>query len=187
MRLDLEDFDFSIEYIHGKANVTADALSRIVTTSDELKSKGLFIVNTRSMTRKKDEEAKRNQQLITSNSQVTVDNESDHLVIYTTENSTETRKLPKLRSNIENGNLIFTMYEGTRKNKVIIRITTQLQSIRQTLVFAFSVLEKEMKLKNIKKIAFSSHDNIFEMVPMNMLKASIKIVEKFANFNFSST
>lgn len=38
MRLDLEEFDFEIEFLAGKANVAADALSRIIIDSDELKS-----------------------------------------------------------------------------------------------------------------------------------------------------
>ena len=52
IRLDLGEYDFLIEYIKGKANVGADALSGIVTTSDELKQLGVLMVNTRSMTRK---------------------------------------------------------------------------------------------------------------------------------------
>lgn len=50
MRLDLEEYDFTIEYIPGKGNVGPDALSRIVTTSDELKQISILRVNTRSMT-----------------------------------------------------------------------------------------------------------------------------------------
>lgn len=52
MRLDLEEYDFEIEYIKGKNNVLADALSRI--TIEELKdinskSAQIFAVTTRSM------------------------------------------------------------------------------------------------------------------------------------------
>lgn len=36
-RLELEEYDFSISYIQGKSNVIADALSRAIITSDELK------------------------------------------------------------------------------------------------------------------------------------------------------
>lgn len=172
MRLDLEDFDFTIEYIQGKTNVTADALSRIVTTSDELKSKSIFTVNTRAMTKRKLKESKRSQELPDENKSQNnaVNNKPDQLVIYTTENPTETRKLPKLRSAMENENLIFTLHEASQKNKIIIRITTQLRSIRQTLVFALSVLEKEMQMKRITKIALSSHDCIFEWVPKETFK-----------------
>lgn len=37
-RLCLEEYDFYIEFIKGKNNVTADALSRVILTSDELKT-----------------------------------------------------------------------------------------------------------------------------------------------------
>lgn len=53
-RLKLEDFDFTIRYVKGTDNVTADALSRIVITSDELKeiAKAVEVnVVTRSKTR----------------------------------------------------------------------------------------------------------------------------------------
>lgn len=49
----LRDFYFNNEYIQGKANIAADALSRIVTSFEELKSKSVFVVNTRAMTKKK--------------------------------------------------------------------------------------------------------------------------------------
>ena len=58
MRLDLGEYDFSIEYIKGKANVGADGLSRIVTTSNELKQLGVLMVHTRSMTRKQKQNSK---------------------------------------------------------------------------------------------------------------------------------
>lgn len=49
MRLDLEEFDFYIEFVQGKQNVVADTLSRICMNSDELKS--IFAI-TRSMANK---------------------------------------------------------------------------------------------------------------------------------------
>lgn len=52
MRLDLEEFDFDIEFVAGKSNVCADALSRIPVKSEDLKSLSILMVNTRSMTRK---------------------------------------------------------------------------------------------------------------------------------------
>lgn len=52
MRMDLEEFQFNIEYIPGKSNVTADALSRIQISSDELKDINILQMQTRSMQRK---------------------------------------------------------------------------------------------------------------------------------------
>lgn len=53
IRIELEEFDFDVVHIKGKKNVAADALSRIVTTSEELRQSNILLVNTRSMTRKK--------------------------------------------------------------------------------------------------------------------------------------
>ena len=49
MRLDLSEFNFEIQYIKGGDNVTEDALSRVVISSDELKQNSIFVVNTRSI------------------------------------------------------------------------------------------------------------------------------------------
>lgn len=52
MRIDLEEFDFEVEFVPGKSNVVTDALSRINITSDKLKSINILQVQTRSMQRK---------------------------------------------------------------------------------------------------------------------------------------
>lgn len=56
-RLTMEEYDYKIEYVKGVDNVAADALSRIVLTSKELKDINTSIMNvmTRSMTRKQNE------------------------------------------------------------------------------------------------------------------------------------
>lgn len=59
-RCQLEEYDFTVEYITGKRNTTADALSRIILTSDELKTISQSVENnifalTRSKTKEIDE------------------------------------------------------------------------------------------------------------------------------------
>jgi len=55
-RLTLEEYDFDIEYIRGRDNVTADALSRVMLPSSELKEmnsnieKNMYVM-TRAQTR----------------------------------------------------------------------------------------------------------------------------------------
>ena len=56
-RLSLEEYDFNIEYVKGANNVAADALSRVVLSSEDLKEMNERIVNvmTRSMQKKESE------------------------------------------------------------------------------------------------------------------------------------
>lgn len=52
-RLCLEEYDFTVEYVRGRENVTADALSRVIVTSNELKgmNEQVYAVTTRAQTR----------------------------------------------------------------------------------------------------------------------------------------
>ena len=86
MRIDLEGYDYDIVYIVGKENVAADALSRITTTSEDLKT-NILLINTRSMTKKsiiaktKEEDENVHQK-----------REIDHLTVYESESPTEIKK-----------------------------------------------------------------------------------------------
>ena len=52
MRLDLEEFDFDVQYVPGKTNFGADALSRIKIDTETLKEMSVLMVQTRAATRK---------------------------------------------------------------------------------------------------------------------------------------
>lgn len=94
MRIDLEGFDYDVVYIKGKVNVAADALSRIVTTSEKLKQVNILFANTRAMTRKKAQ---------TTNTKEKDNNETketDHLLIHETESPTQTKKMMKLSTSV---------------------------------------------------------------------------------------
>lgn len=94
MRIDLEGFDYDVVYIKGKVNVAADALSRIVTTSEKVKQVNISFVNTRAMTRKKAQ---------TTNTKEKDNNETketDHLLIHETESPTQTKKMMKLSTSV---------------------------------------------------------------------------------------
>ena len=58
IRIDLEEFGYDVVYIKGKENVVADALSRIITTSEELKHISMLVVHTKSRTRNKNAQDK---------------------------------------------------------------------------------------------------------------------------------
>lgn len=86
MRLDLEEFNFDIEYVKGRDNVGPDALSRIDIDSEVLKNMSVLPIQTRSKTR------------MTTNNTV---NESkaekiDHLRAYDSINNIDAFNLPKL-------------------------------------------------------------------------------------------
>lgn len=91
MRLDLEEYNFDVEYVQGKLNVSADALSRIAINSETLKSINVLAVQTRSMLRKQNE---------TDNNEVTENldiTESDQLKAYEAVDIKEWYNLPKLQ------------------------------------------------------------------------------------------
>lgn len=75
-RLIMEEYDYNIEYVKGVNNVAADALSRIVITSEDLKDMNSKMVNviTRSMSRK-EKEAKDNNSLVDN---IATDTRTDH-------------------------------------------------------------------------------------------------------------
>lgn len=52
MRLDLEEFDFDAQYVPGKTNFGADALSRIKIDSEILKDMSVCMVQTRAAANK---------------------------------------------------------------------------------------------------------------------------------------
>ncbi|KAG7300808.1 hypothetical protein JYU34_015143 [Plutella xylostella] len=62
-RLKLEEYDFEIEYVKGKDNAAADALSRVLLTSDELKGMSEHVVSVmtrRQRSEQKEREVKQN-------------------------------------------------------------------------------------------------------------------------------
>lgn len=94
MRLDLEEFDFQIEYIKGNDNVVADALSRLdVEQLKEIQScqTQILAVQTRSMSRKNN----------TAESEITEQNQEKNVTanfpkIYEVIENFEASHLPKL-------------------------------------------------------------------------------------------
>ena len=175
MRLDLEEFDFTIEYINGKSNVTADALSRIQMSSDELKSLNTFVVNTRSMTRSKNQNVNTNVNTTldtNDTNKLEQDNRIDHLAIYSTDNPTETKQLPKIKLEIKNNLLTFSIFKSARYTEVK-QLISQFAIYRnesQALELALSLIEEELLKKKIYKAAISCNDLLLKFVPMGILK-----------------
>lgn len=91
MRLELEEFDFNVQYVQGKTNVGADALSRVQIDSDILKNMTILHVTTRAMANKKITNQSTNNDTATPN----VD-KTDHPKVVEAVNINETYYLPKL-------------------------------------------------------------------------------------------
>lgn len=79
-RLTLEEYDFKISYIKGKDNVVADALSRIVITSDELKrtNEKILTVMTRAQRRTLEEEKQLKNVRTTNHTPIINDSHNDY-------------------------------------------------------------------------------------------------------------
>ena len=168
MRLDLEEYDFDIEYLPGKANVGADALSRIPTKSEDLKSM-ILVVNTRSMTNKE----KQNNNPRRSNE---TNNEIDHLIVWRTENPSEVNKLLKIGCVVHHHNqLKINLYNHNYKKVLgIVTIPSTYNNESRTLEFALLEIAKILKQYKRDKIALSEDDVFFNYYSLQALKEIAK-------------
>lgn len=151
MRLDLGEFNFDVIYIAGKENVGADALSRIVITSEQLQNMQMLVVNTRSMQKTK------------SMQSTQVDTSITYQAAYTVENINETRKLCALR-------VVNNTLQIYKNKKIMMKIPFQPENERPTLEMTLSRLEKELKKMRIDRISLSTEDEIFKKVTTSTFK-----------------
>ena len=167
MRLDLAEYDFDIEYLPGKTNVGADALSRIPTTSEELKSL-LLVVNTRSMMKNRnlDKNTRRLDEPI---------KETDHLNVWRTENPSEVNKLLKLGSEVHHNQMKIFVYNHNYK-KILETIIIHLNQNNGSQALEHALLEISDVLNKYKRnmIALSETDEIFKYYSLQSLKEIVK-------------
>lgn len=170
MRVDLEDFDFEIEFVPGKSNVVADALSRIKVTSNELKSLNILQVQTRSMLSKPS--------LVNNNTQSRLP-EPDQLRVYDAVNNEQIYKLRKLQFSLRQ-----------HKKDPIMSINIHEKNFKASLTLASGIPINIRELPNIlqliekgilhyvtskeiesKSVAISTSDAIFNYISINDFKA----------------
>lgn len=160
MRLDLEDYNFEIEYIKGKNNVGADALSRIALTSDELKNMSILRINTRSMTKQLTGSDKKQKEPIS------VENRGGQLSIYETEKPSKVYNLPKLITETSS-NKIKIIIKDPKENGEICAITTDGIQTLASVCLKLNDLLKKMK---IRKVGMPIHNEIFTILPVESFK-----------------
>lgn len=161
MRLDLETYDFEVQYIKGQNNVCADALSRIRIDSKDLKELQICAVMTRNMSRKKENS--------TCHDQVPI--EHDNLKIFTTLNRKESEKVRELKILIYTGcnksdlTIDFNSnHSRVPENQVVtLNVYTQHEKVLSTtLVKLFQFLEKENFKNNFHELKIERNDEIFQ-------------------------
>lgn len=163
MRLDLEEYEFDIEYLPGRANVGADALSRIPTKSEDLKSL-VLVVNTRSMTKKQ------KQNNISRRLEKT-SRETDHLTVWRTENPSEVNKLLKIGCDVHHNQLKIIVHNHNFR-KILGTVTIPLTHYNgsRTLEFALLEIAKILQVFGRDKIALSEEDIFFKYISLQALK-----------------
>lgn len=160
MRLDLEEFNFTIEYVPGKSNVVADALSRI--TSEELKSIQVLQVQTRSMQRKPS---------LAKTGKGHNEQELDQIHVIEAVNLTEIKDMKICSFNIIKKNPPVGLITISERNfEKSVTQALQLSIDEKHLKGLFKHLEQLLKAYKIKKVAISAEDPIFNFITINTFK-----------------
>lgn len=161
MRMDLEEFQFNIEYIPGKSNVTADALSRIQISSDELKDINILQMQTRSMQRK-------------SGDAQGIDikkSEPDQLKVLDAINYEQVRNIKKISFNlITTKPPIGSMMILDKMNKKRLTLALELKLHIDNLVNIIYAIKMKSQKFIYKQLAISNQDIIFKFKNINDFK-----------------
>lgn len=181
LRMDLDEYHFDIEYIKGKDNVMADALSRI--SVDELK--GLYDENipmyamTRSMTRKN-----------TSNRVVDDQNDIDcsDVKVFEDFNTGLTNKIPRLRTNVvtikKNGTVANMTVCAYKSHKKLFELKLANENIG--MKHLFSKLLNAASQANVKKLQIATDDSIFKLCTIDEFKkCGNEILKRTKNMSIS--
>lgn len=167
--MDLEEYDFVVEYIKGKDNVAADALSRI--TIDDLKEmypkEESILVTTRAQARKRNEinKDKENE-----------DMKVEKVKVYEEIGAPFDKKLPRIRVHsikmAENAQCAesITLYAYSKHKKLFELQVLNLVNERLSPKKIFSELDITTKQLRINKIQWPINDKIFEICDINEFK-----------------
>ena len=163
IRVDLEEFDFNIEHVEGKLNVGADALSRVIVDSDELKTISVLPIQTRSRTRN----------TATNDTEIR-NSETDHLRAYDSVNNIDAFNLPKItfETNATQSVLKMRIFDKKMKKNLA---QAQISGNTCTTIKDFEAIIETINIMakhlNIKKIAIVRNSVIFSKINIENFKA----------------
>lgn len=167
MRLDLEEFDFEIEYIKGKENTGPDALSRIKIDINDLKEINILQVKTRAMAKQanKDLASAQKEEIITTAPQ------PDQLRVMESLSPTKIEHLPELKLEICSYSPKLEINIVHRNKMIIKRNIRMTQQVEPALEQVFEILESDIyKQTQITKLRLSAESNIFEFINITAFK-----------------
>lgn len=167
MRLDLEEFDFEVEYIKGRSNVVSDALSRIQICTESLKQ--MYVV-TRSIHKRQNSVTHPNVQ----------SQKPDQLFVYETVSNEEAFVLPKLSfvHNIDNSlDIVIFNKNYTKGTAFGLKVQSNNDNINKIVTIQTIMKEIEKgapkitnKRNNSYMLAIATSDLIFKYIDIQKFK-----------------
>lgn len=171
VRLELEEYDFVVEYLKGSDNVAADALSRIsIQDLKEMYKEMTVMAITRSMTRAKNQELQRK---LLNESHLNTEQESVPKIIEIM-GAPYDKKIPRIRTtSIETNDnevlqIIICAYLG---HKIIFELKiTELANEKLSLRTIISKVQNAANKFKLTKIQWPLNDDVFTMCSLNDFK-----------------
>lgn len=166
IRLELEEYNFTVEHIRGKENVVADALSRI--SIDDLKNLkeevDIFAMTTRSKTRKMTNE---NKNITENNTNTSTNDKKPHVI--DDYGDLFSRKIPKLTLIMSTNDLYLRAFKN--KKKILeLNVFDAIVNEKLSLEILLSKLETMANNLSIKSFQLSNDDQLFKYFTINKFK-----------------
>lgn len=154
LRLDLEEFDFTVEYIKGKDNVIADALSRLHVSEIKRmceKPNNIFRVTTRSMN---------NKNLKNEDKKINLEYFNIPRVVETKNN----KKIPKIIFQFKDHGTTLKVFSCKKSVINIFLKSTDKNRFLETILLMLENKANDLKMKSFQ---ISNDDQIFELYNKN--------------------
>lgn len=165
IRLDLSEYNFTVEYIKGKNNVGADALSRLSINKLKEETSQVLAVTTRAMSRKP-------KYIEINHNETVTDKNNLKLQVYDKFSHDFSKNIAKIKTEIINNdkNDNKMRINVFNKFKKLLSIEFDLVNETQSLDFMLSRLEKEANKNKIYKAEWPKNDEFFTINSIQNLK-----------------